>query len=72
MIEIETMKLFELIYVLRDSSLIRILQSDTVIYNGDVFTYRTYGMTYSCLHRTVLSLDVIPDLNCPILLIKIN
>ena len=71
MIYINAMKLFELIYVLRDSLLIRISQSNTVIYNGDVFTYRTYGMTYSCLHKDVLSVDILPDLHCPVLLIKI-
>lgn len=66
------MNLFDVVYVCRDTQLIRIIDETHIVYQGDVFTYRSTGIKYSVLGRPVCGLDIIPSISAPILVIKIK
>lgn len=63
--------LFDVLYRCKDTLLVRIVRNNSVIYYGDVFTYRVHGIKYSCLNKEVIGIDIVPDLTAPVLVISL-
>lgn len=66
------MKLFELIYFMRDTTLIKILINNELSYAGDVYTYRAMHHERYALHLNVSSISAKLENYDPVIIINLE
>ena len=66
------MILFELLYFLKDSTMIKIKIGNELLYSGDVYTYRTTPIERYAIHMKISSIDIVIEFNTPVIIITLG